>query len=44
VIVQYESDEEKFQIMENLDDVDLSWSTIISNEVVEFLSKEEDDD
>ncbi len=44
VIVQYESDEEKFKVMENLDDVDLSWSTIISNEVVEFLSKEEDDD
>jgi hypothetical protein len=44
VIVQYESEEEKYKIMENLNDVDLSWSTIISNEVVEFLSKEEDDD
>lgn len=44
VIVQYESEKERYKIMENLNDVDLSWSTIISNEVVEYLSKEEDDD
>jgi hypothetical protein len=44
VIVQYESEKERYKIMENLNDGELSWSTIISNEVVEFLSKEEDDD
>lgn len=44
VLVQYESEKERYKIMENLNDIDLSWSTIISNEVVEFLSKEEDDD
>ena len=43
VLMQYKSDEEKSKIKKNLNDVDLSWSSV-SNEVVEFLSKEEDDD
>jgi hypothetical protein len=43
VLLQYKSDEEKSKIKKNLNDVDLSWSSV-SNEVVEFLSKEEDDD
>lgn len=39
VLLQYKSDEEKSKIKNG----DLSWSSV-SNEVVEFLSKEEDDD
>jgi len=39
VLLQYKSDEEKSKIKNG----DLSWSSV-SNEVVEFLSKEEEDD
>ncbi len=39
VLLQYKSDEEKSKIK----DGDLSWSSV-SNEIVEFLSKEEEDD
>ena len=44
VLLQYKFNDEKSDIKNNLNEIDLSWSCIVSNEVVEFLSKEEDDD
>jgi hypothetical protein len=44
VLLQYESEEEKLKIKNDLNKADLAWSSVVSNEVVEFLSKEENDD
>ena len=34
VLLQYKSEEEKTELMENLNESELSWSLILSNEVV----------
>ena len=44
VLLQYESEEEKFKIMKDLNSTEFSWSSIINNEIIEFFSKEEPDD
>jgi len=45
VLLQYESEEEKIKIANNLNETELSWSPILSNEITEYyLRKDTDDD
>lgn len=44
VLVQYESEEEKFKIENNLNETELSWSPILSNEITDYYLKKDDDD
>jgi hypothetical protein len=43
VLVQYESEEEKFKIKNSLNDAELSWSPILSNEITEYFLKKDED-
>ncbi len=40
VLLQYSSDENKQKLLENLNEVDLSWSSILENEVLEGEGEE----
>ena len=44
VLVQYESEEKKFKIENNLNETKLSWSPILSNEVTNYYLKKDDND
>lgn len=44
VLVQYESEEEKFKIENNLNEAELSWSPILSNEVTDYYLRKDDND
>lgn len=43
VLVQYKSEEKKFEIKNSLNDAELSWSPILSNEVTEYFLKKDED-
>ncbi len=43
VLVQYESEEKKFKIKNNLNNAELSWSPILSNEITEYFLKKDED-
>lgn len=42
VLLQYESEEEKSKIANNLNEADLSWSPIVSNEITDYYLKKDD--
>lgn len=44
VLLQYESEEEKSKIASNLNEAELSWSPIVSNEIIDYYLKEENDE
>jgi len=44
VLTQYGSEENKKEIIDNLDKGDLSWSLIISNDIIEYALKKDDEE
>lgn len=44
VLTQYGSEEDRQEIVNNLDNMDLSWSLIISNDIIEYSLKKDDEE
>lgn len=42
VLTQYGSEEDRQEIVNNLDNMNLSWSLIISNDIIEYSLKKDD--